>query len=277
MTDIEQKATKRQGVSAEVKAKSTPKGKSFTAIITTDSIDRDREVLMPGGMDTTDFEKNPIVFWNHDYNQPIAGNATIKRIDDGKNGWFATATMAKRPEDHPEGVEWFPDTVHSLMEQGIVRGVSVGFDPIEGRKAGKKDIEQFGKDVHYVFTKWKLLEFSVAPLQCNQDATLTAVDKGIISPETCKKLFGWDAKKRIDEVVEKEIDEMGTAGFSVVEKEIEKVIEKPRPRKVYFFQEEAPAPKKNRRRKKKPIKSADDFAAIIIAKRSGRMTRRTDV
>jgi HK97 family phage prohead protease len=221
---------------ANIKASGSGKAKTFTAEITSDTIDSDSEVLIPDGMVTTRFDKNPVVFWNHDYTQPIGTSGKAERT---AKGWAATATLAKRPDDHPEAAEWFPDTVHSLIKQNVIRGVSVGFEPIEGRNASKKDKATFGAQVKYVFSKWKLLEFSVAPLQANEDALITAVSKSLITPDRCRELFDLEIK---DEPVRK---------------------------KVYFFIEPAVT-----KRRKRPVKKASDtdMACYIIAKKNGRMT-----
>lgn len=158
--------------------------RSFTATITTNAIDRDGEVLLPEGMRSKDFESNPVVFWNHNYDMPI-GKATD--LSKQPNAWSATAELAKRPDGH-EG-EWFPDTVHALMRQGIIRGVSVGFQPIESRNPSKKDVATFGDEVTRVYSKWNLLEFSVAPLQANQEALVTAVSKGLVTSAQAKAVF----------------------------------------------------------------------------------------
>lgn len=164
---------------AEIKSDGEGTARTFTAKITTNSIDRDGEVLIPQGMDARDFKKNPIVFWNHDYNQPIGTAADMKRNDDH---WTATARLASTP---------FAQEVYTLMREGVVRGVSVGFVPIESRPATKGDIDKFGDGVKRVFPKWKLLEFSVVPLPANQDALITAVSKGV-SRAAIKSVLGVD-------------------------------------------------------------------------------------
>jgi hypothetical protein len=50
--------------------------------------------------------------------------------------------------------------------------------------------------VHTVYSRWKLLEVSLAPLQANPDALITAVKKGMMSPVAAKRWFGIDAPKR---------------------------------------------------------------------------------
>ena len=47
---------------ADIKASGAGSAKTFTAEITSDTIDSDSEVLIPEGMVTTRFDKNPVVF-----------------------------------------------------------------------------------------------------------------------------------------------------------------------------------------------------------------------
>lgn len=158
--------------------------RAVIARISTKAVDRDGEVLIPQGCDATDFEKSPTVFYNHDYAMPVGRCDGIRRHADHIE---AKTRFADRPDGH-EG-EWMPDTVFSLLQQGIINGFSVGFLPIEGRHPCKKDREQLGSRVRYVYSKWKMLEYSVAPLPANQDALVLAVGKGIVSTKTAQQLF----------------------------------------------------------------------------------------
>mgnify|MGYP003132256884 CR=1 FL=1 len=159
----------------------------IVAKISTNSIDRDGEVLIPQGMNASDYEKNPVLFWNHDYAEPV-GNVTNLRRDD--DAIYGTLTFAKRTE----GVEgsFFPEVAESLVRQGVVKGISVGFVPEGGgvRNANSKDRQTFGHDVKRVYNRWKLLEVSVAPLPANQDALVEAVGKGLVTPMQVKSMFG---------------------------------------------------------------------------------------
>ncbi len=152
--------------------------RSVVASISSISVDRDGDVLIPQGCDATDFLKSPTVFFNHDYNLPIGKCTTIKR---SQTQLQATTVFAKRPENHAG--DWLPDTLLSLFQQGVIHGFSVGFAPIEGRKPTAKDKQLFGDHVSHVHSKWKLLEYSVAPLPANQDALALAVSKGLVSAE----------------------------------------------------------------------------------------------
>ena len=158
--------------------------RSVLARISTISVDRDGEVMIPQGCDATDFLKSPTVFYNHNYDLPIGRCAAIKRDD---KVILAKTVFAVRPEKH-EG-EWLPDTIFALMQQNIINGFSVGFSPIESRPAGNAEVEKYGPQCRMVTSKSKMMEYSVAPLPANQDALALAVSKGIMTAATCAKLF----------------------------------------------------------------------------------------
>lgn len=155
-------------------------GVKVDATITTETIDRDGEVLISQGMDAGEYEKNPVVFYNHDYAQPIGKITDLRRA---KGKIDASIEFAQRPEGFDGS--YFPEFVESLVDQGIVKGISVGFVPLPGgvRKASTKDREDYGETVRQVYSKWKLLEVSVAPLPANATALVSAVRKGVVSLE----------------------------------------------------------------------------------------------
>ena len=165
-------------------------GPSIDATISTETIDRDGEVLVAQGMDATEFDANPVVFYNHDYAQPIGRVTELRR---GKGKVDATIEFAKRPSDFSGS--YFPEFVESLVEQGIVKGISVGFVPAPGgvRKASQKDREDYGEDVRNVFSKWKLLEVSVAPLPANGEALVSAVRKGAVDRAAAERWLSYEA------------------------------------------------------------------------------------
>jgi hypothetical protein len=158
---------------------------TFRARITTDSLDRDSEVVIPQGLDATSFEKAGTIFWNHNYDVPLAKNIKLTR---GKNFIDATAEFAHRPGDYVG--EFFPDFARAMVSQGIVKGVSIGFMAKETRNPSKKDVEEWGDELRRVISKSSLFEWSIAPVQSNPDALiLEATAKGILTesddiPET---------------------------------------------------------------------------------------------
>ncbi len=157
----------------------------FSSVITTSAVDRDQEVVVPSGMNSKDYERNPVLLYAHDPNKPIGKMLTMRR---GESSIDADFVLAPRPESH-EG-EWLPDTIGSLMRFGALNGVSIQFAPIDGgmRRATKADTEKYGAGVKTVYSKWKLLEVSVVSIPANQDALISAVSKGICTRESLAAL-----------------------------------------------------------------------------------------
>lgn len=174
-------------------AQLTGTANGFTAVITSETLDRDGEVLIPSGMNSKEFEKNPTLFWNHDYAVPVGRNVALKRREKDILGEFV---FAKRPDGYAG--EFFPEVAAALVGQGIVNAVSVGAMPEENgiRKATDVDRKRYGGRVERIISRWKLLEVSLAPLQANPEAVITAVRKGFCSPEGARKWFGIVVPKR---------------------------------------------------------------------------------
>lgn len=182
-----------------IKVEDSEEKREFTAIITDDSVDRDREVLLPSGMNKKDFVKNGIILFNHDPNMPIGTTLALRRSG---NAWKATGFIA-------EGVQKAED-VWSLIKQGVLKGISVGFQIEERRAPTQEDKKMFGKAVESVISKWKLLEFSVVSVGCNQNALITG----------CKDL-AIDAKDILGEEYKEEIIEEAQEGIEVKDIEVE--------------------------------------------------------
>ena len=179
----------RKALEADIS--STAKG--FSAVITAETLDRDGEVLIAAGMNSKEFDRNPVLFWNHDYGKPVGRCVGLKRREKDIVGEFV---FAKKPDGYSG--EFFPEVAAALVGQGIVNAVSVGYVPEEGggRKATDIDRKRYGNPASTIFSRWKLLEISLAPLQANPDALITAVRKGLVSPVAAKQFFGVETPKR---------------------------------------------------------------------------------
>ncbi|MEI9987145.1 MAG: HK97 family phage prohead protease [Aliidongia sp.] len=80
------------------------------------------EVVVQGGIDLSAFKQNPIILWSHNPEHPI-GTATDIGIVSGK--LLATIEFA------PEGVSSKADEICGLVKGGLIKTVSIGFDPTE--------------------------------------------------------------------------------------------------------------------------------------------------
>lgn len=150
--------------------------RSDVSWVTTEALDRDGEVLLADGLDTSQFSKNPIVTFSHKYDElPVGKCLWIKKQG---SGWKAKTQYASRPDDW-DG-QWFADAVFALVKQGILKGKSVGFLATSLRPPTKKELSARPelKANHTIIEKSLLLEYAVAPLPANQAAITEAVSKG---------------------------------------------------------------------------------------------------
>lgn len=102
------------------------------------------------------YRKNPIVLWNHCTDDPI-GTAEV-RLDNGQ--LIAGVTFAEGTED--------ADEVWALVQQGVLRAVSVGFRP------AAFDLVEMGDDFVVVYDAPELYELSVVSIPSNPDALARA-------------------------------------------------------------------------------------------------------
>ena len=102
-----------------------------------------------GGLNN--FEKNPIILFNHDYNRPI-GRATKVKATDG--GLELTAKISKAAKD-----------VAELVKDGVLGAFSVGFRV--------KDADYIEETDGLKIKDAELFEVSVVSVPCNQAATFS--------------------------------------------------------------------------------------------------------
>jgi HK97 family phage prohead protease len=131
-------------------------------VLSDESEDRDGDIVSVKGWQLDSYRRNPVVLFNHDLKAlPIGRAAEI-----GVRGGALRSTV----EFPSEGVYPFADQVRGLVMHGFLKGVSVGFHPIEGRPRGRsKGVE---------FTKQELYEFSILPIPSNRNAIVEAEAKG---------------------------------------------------------------------------------------------------
>jgi hypothetical protein len=154
--------------------------------VTTDAVDHEKEVVMPGGLDLSVFRANPVVPFAHDYQSLPVGKALW--IRSAGRGLAAMTKYAKRPEGF---TDWLPDAILSMQQEGMCTGKSIGFVPLNVREPTSQEIEtrsdiraamgggtslSRGRPV-LVVDKARLLEYSVCALPCNSEALTIAVSK----------------------------------------------------------------------------------------------------
>jgi HK97 family phage prohead protease len=167
--------------------------RSFTGIASTETIDRDGDIIRANGWKLGNFKKNPVFMWAHDYRQPPIGKITDINIDNDKLRYKVTF-----PE---KGTYVFADTIYDLYKQGFIRAVSVGFNPIkwQDREADneKGGISMRGRE----FTSQELLEISGVPIPSNYQALADKNYNTIVS-KTIAGNWGEEINKTIPPVEE---------------------------------------------------------------------------
>jgi len=186
--------------------------KGFTAIITTDVVDRDGEVLIPQGCHTKEWEANPVLHLIHSMSDdpkaklPIGKGVGIRR---GERHIEADFEFAPRP-DYYEG-DWLPDYARGLVESGCLAAVSVGANYMERgvRQANSVDRERYGPDCQRVISRWKLHEVSLVAVPANPEALVTAVHKGLVSRSAAKRYGNVDVPAPRRHVVRVSVPSVG--------------------------------------------------------------------
>lgn len=126
-------------------------------ILSNAGVDRDNDTVDPAGWDLTNYKRNPIVLFAHNYSQlPVA-----KAVQIG----VANNALSALVEFPPVGLYDFADSVYSMVKGGFLNGTSVGFKPIESQFNHARN----GTD----FLKQELLEFSIVPIPSNPAALVT--------------------------------------------------------------------------------------------------------
>lgn len=141
----------RKFISGAMIADATLGDRQIRVVASDPTVDRVKDVMVPEGCVLDGYKANPIFLANHDPGCPI-GNAEVEI----KNGRVeALVTFA------PAGASAKADEYCALYKAGVLRAVSVGFQPIEYEPI---------KDGGYRYTKWELMELSGVAVPANANA-----------------------------------------------------------------------------------------------------------
>jgi len=162
--------------------KASPGGGDGLEFVLSDAtVDRYGDSIVAKGWDLASFERNPIALFGHSHEYPI-GRWSDLRVEGGK--LIGRLNLAAR------GTSARIDELIGLVEQGILRAVSVGFmpkkaEPIDPNKpyAGQRYLEQ------------ELLETSLVSVPANP-AALAVAKSMQVSDEIMSLAFGEQAEVR---------------------------------------------------------------------------------
>lgn len=141
-------------------------------VISTIDEDREGDVIEPQGCleYLHEYKSNPIVFFDHDQKQPIGSS-------EGPDGrfHFTVGDRGIRARCFFHDCEWdgkkIGEDAYKLVRKKIFRGASIGFLPLQSKKRG------YGKDSGTRYMKIRVTEWSVCPLQSNQNALREFTDE----------------------------------------------------------------------------------------------------
>lgn len=168
-------------------------GRGLDFVLSDGSLDRHGTRINPAGWVLDNFLRNPIALFGHSGYFPIGTWANV-RAEGGK--LLGTLQLAAR------GTSTRVDEIISLVEQGILRAVSVGFSVIEEGQAGKSN---------YDYEKQELHEVSLVSVGSNVNA-LAKARALKISGETLSLVFGEHAEGRLGDDRTGKHAEMRTIG-----------------------------------------------------------------
>jgi hypothetical protein len=155
---------------------------AVTCVLTTPAIDRQGDIIEPAGGDFSEHMTNPVVMFHHgkQHKLPIGkaedeyGNYTVRLVKSQDGPLLASTT-------HFSQKNRFAQDVFGLIDEDILRGVSIGFDPDKGDDS----VEELGPKCPILkrpplhFKNWKLLEYSHTPIGVHRDALTVAVHKAM--------------------------------------------------------------------------------------------------
>jgi hypothetical protein len=147
-------------ISTEVKD-INDKERSFAHVVTSKTIDRDDEVVLPKGARLDTYRENPMVFFNHrSMEPPIAQNLELS-IDDNERMW-ALSKFAGLDQLHEKA-----EMLYRLYRDRFMRAWSIGFrvltdsrEPLVPGQRGRSILE------------WEMLEYSGVGIPANPDAVM---------------------------------------------------------------------------------------------------------
>ena len=147
--------------SIETKAVDPEQG-IYEAMLSTEAVDRDGDVLLASGADTSAYLRNPVVLFGHNYNDPNAVVARALEITTiSGSGIKLVFQFLQR------GISQTADLVRALWDQKYLNAMSIGFIPKEFEPRPEGGL---------LFKAFEVLEGSIVTIPANASALRLALD-----------------------------------------------------------------------------------------------------
>jgi phage head maturation protease len=152
-------------MSVEIKAVDQAAG-IYDIVISTETPDRDGDIIEVAGWQEENYLKNPVVLFGHDYRSVPVGKTLELRKQQGKYIARFQFREAGGPNDPV-----LP--IRAAWDQGMLNAASVGFKPLEWEPI----TDNIDPDDHWAlmfaprrYKKQELLEWSIVSIPANQEA-----------------------------------------------------------------------------------------------------------
>lgn len=169
LTDTEGAALSlRKNLPSQVDKEATEKAGADRVLvfnISSKAEDRDGDTIEVDGWELGNFNKSGSVLWAHDPGQPPIAKPLAT--------WTEGGFLKSRAEFTPKELYPFGHMVYEMFREGYIRGVSVGFKPLEWSFV--EDRSDWAIDFH----RQELLEYSATPVPSNPEAVVAAKSAGI--------------------------------------------------------------------------------------------------
>ena len=173
--------------------------------ISKEVVDRDGDILRAGGVDFTNYMKNPVFLSFHNSREFPLGKVKQFWVEGNEvkaDVYFPTVEeLSSNPEQASEKAKLVDFTYH-CYKTGMLNAVSVGFIPIEW-----EEIKEGKLTVGWDIKKWELLEFSAVAVPANQDAIAEAVKsfggdfaKSFVSEEKSGRKISAETRAVLDKI-----------------------------------------------------------------------------
>jgi len=193
----------RKQFNFEVKQIGEEKDRTLRLIGSTESIDRDSDIIEVAGWQTKEYMANPVFLWCHTYDIPPIGKClkVEKDVQNKKLAFdikFPTIAELSSDVNNPADHAKFVDMVYNMYKGGYLNATSVGFRGIESKIRDDPDVldkPDWARGRRYM--KQNLLELSAVPVPANPEALQEAKSKGLISDVEIKSFFNAEEKGAI--------------------------------------------------------------------------------
>ncbi len=139
----------------------------ITFVASDETVDSYGDVITVKNWDLSVYEKNPVVLFGHDAMQVIGRCSRV---------WTAGAKLMCTVQLARKNTSGIVDTVRELLNQGMLRAVSVGFSPTV---PPEPIVDKSGKMSGFKYVGQRLLEISVVGIPANPNALAIAKSHGL--------------------------------------------------------------------------------------------------